>query len=194
MSLLHRRCQEKEEAMSFKSFLSHQRPDFESRALKAPLAQTLRDSDDNLNPSPVSPLPLPFPAHLLTVQSVFAPDISHGWKAAGTRLGGGWDAAGTRLGRAELWRGGRGVGARSGCCDLRKLCSTERERVLNGASKTRSIALARPPALLLPGGPDMCPFFLPNSQWFNFYDVTEPGTGARRLGFIFLCWQLINEV
>lgn len=99
-----------------------------------------------------------------------------------------------RLGRAEVWLDGRGVGARSGCCDLRKFCSTETKRVLNWAFKTRSIALAQPPALLLPGGPDMCTFFLSNSQWFNFNDVTERRTGARRLGFIFFCWWLINEV
>lgn len=105
-----------------------------------------------------------------------------------SRLEGGWDA------RRSGWMGGRGVGARSGCCDLRKFCSTETKRVLNRAFTTRSIALAQPPALLLPGGPDMCTFFLSNSQWFNFNDVTEPRTGARRLGFLFFCWWLINEV
>lgn len=99
-----------------------------------------------------------------------------------------------RLGRAEVWLDGRGGGARSGCDDLRKFCSTDTKRVLNWACKTRSIALAQPPAPLLPGGPDMCTFFLSNSQWFNFNDVTEPRTGTRRLGFIFSCWWLINEV
>ena len=92
-----------------------------------------------------------------------------------------------RLGRAEAWLDGRGVGAGSGCYELRNFWTNKTKRVLNCTFKTRSIALAQPPALLLPGGPDMCIFFQPNSQWFNFNDVTGPGNGARRLGFIFFC-------
>lgn len=94
-----------------------------------------------------------------------------------------------RLGRAEAWLNGRGVGAGSGCYDLRNFCTNKAKRVLNCTFKTRSISLAQPPALLLlPGGPDMCIFFQSHSQWFNFNGVTEPRNGARRLGFIFFCW------
>lgn len=128
-------------------------------------------SAPSVSPPSVSPrLSLLRPPHLLTVQSFLSPDIL---------------TTGRRRGRAGAWLGGSGVGAGAGCYDLRNFCTNGTKRVLNCTFKTRSVALAQPPALLLlPGGPDMCTFFQPNSQWFTPGDVTKPEKGARRLGFI----------